>query len=122
MRTVYVAGVGSTSFGRLSDSVVSLGVRAAKAALTESGIDRKQIGALYLGNFVSGLLTGQEVLAGLVADQLGLSQIPCTKVEGACASGGIAFRHAYLSVAMGLCDAALAVGCEKMTHADLSLI
>ncbi len=118
MRTVYVAGVGSTSFGRLSDSVASLGVRAAKAALTESGIDRRQIGALYLGNFVSGLLTGQEVLAGLVADQLGLPQIPCTKVEGACASGGIAFRHAYLSVAMGLCDAVLAVGCEKMTHAD----
>jgi acetyl-CoA C-acetyltransferase len=118
MRTVYVAGVGSTIFGRLSGSATSLGVRAAKDALTESGVDRRQIGALYLGNFVSGPLTGQEVLAGLVADQLGLAQIPCTKVEGACASGGIAFRHAYLSVAMGLCDAALAVGCEKMTHAD----
>jgi acetyl-CoA C-acetyltransferase len=122
MRTVYVAGVGSTTFGRLSESVVSLGVRAAKAALTESAIDCKQIGALYLGNFVSGLLTGQEVLAGLVADQLGLPQIPCTKVEGACASGGIAFRHAYLSVAMGLCDAALAVGCEKMTHAETASV
>lgn len=122
MRTVYVAGVGSTIFGRLSGSATSLGVRAAKDALTESGVDRRQIGALYLGNFVSGPLTGQEVLAGLVADQLGLAQIPCTKVEGACASGGIAFRHAYLSVAMGLCDAALAVGCEKMTHADTASV
>ena len=63
-------------------------------------------------------MSGQEVLAGIVADELGLDNIPCTKVEGACASGGIAFRHAVLSVAAGLCDAALVVGVEKMTHAS----
>jgi acetyl-CoA C-acetyltransferase len=39
-------------------------------------------------------------------------------MEGACASGGIAFRHAYLAVASGTCDVALAVGVEKMTHAE----
>jgi acetyl-CoA C-acetyltransferase len=76
------------------------------------------VGSLYLGNFISGPLTGQEVLAGLVADSLSLPQIPCSKMEGACASGGIAFRHAYLAVASGTCDVALAVGVEKMTHAD----
>lgn len=119
MRQVLIAGVGSTPFGRLGEvAIQSLAIRAADAAIRESGIDRKQVGALYLGNFVSGPLTGQEVLAGLVADGLGLGQIPCTKVEGACASGGIAFRHAYLAVASGMCDAALAVGVEKMTHAD----
>ena len=79
---------------------------------------RKEIGAVYLGNFIAGPLSGQEVLAGIVADELGLENIPCTKVEGACASGGIAFRHAVLSVAAGLCDAALVVGVEKMTHAS----
>jgi acetyl-CoA C-acetyltransferase len=119
MRKVLVGGIGSTTFGRHGDTVIqSLAIRAADAAIRESGIDRSDIGALYLGNFVSGPLTGQEVLAGLVADGLGLAQIPCTKVEGACASGGIAFRHAYLAVASGLCDVALAVGVEKMTHAD----
>jgi len=119
MRQVLIAGIGSTPFGRHSEiAIQSLAIRAADAAIRESGIDRKKVGALYLGNFVSGPLTGQEVLAGLVADGLGLGQIPCTKVEGACASGGIAFRHAYLAVASGMCDAALAVGVEKMTHAD----
>lgn len=119
MRQVLVAGIGSTTFGRHGDMAIqSLAIRAADAAIRESGLDRKEIGALYLGNFVSGPLTGQEVLAGLVADGLGLGQVPCTKVEGACASGGIAFRHAYLAVASGLCDVALAVGVEKMTHAD----
>ena len=71
-----------------------------------------------LGNFVAGPLVGQEVLAGLVADGLGLGQIPCTKVEGACASGGIAFRHASLAISTGACDVAIAVGVEKMTGAD----
>lgn len=119
MRDVLVAGIGSTTFGKHPDvAIQALAIRAADAAIRDSGLDRKEVGALYLGNFVSGPLTGQEVLAGLVADGLGLAQVPCTKVEGACASGGIAFRHAYLAVASGLCDVALAVGVEKMTHAD----
>lgn len=119
MRKVLVAGVGSTSFGRHPDTAIeTLAIRAADAAIRETGIDRAEVGAVYLGNFVAGPLLGQEVLAGLVADGLGLGQVPCTKVEGACASGGIAFRHAYLAVAHGLCDVALAVGVEKMTHAD----
>ncbi|QRG09328.1 thiolase domain-containing protein [Xanthobacter dioxanivorans] len=123
MRSVFVAGVGSTAFGRHPDiAIEALAVRAADAAIRESGLDRAEVGALYLGNFVAGPLLGQEVLAGLVADGLGLPQIPCTKVEGACASGGIAFRHAYLAVATGMCDVALAVGAEKMTHADTAAV
>jgi len=122
MREVLVAGIGSTLFGRHKETdIQTLAIRAADAAIRDSGLARSEVGALYLGNFVSGSLTGQEVLAGLVADGLGLPQIPCTKVEGACASGGIAFRHAYLAVASGQCDVALAVGVEKMTHADTAM-
>src|SRR5918999_3211183 len=118
MRGVSVIGVGSTRFGRHGEtSIEDLGIEAAAEAIADAGVERREIGALYLGNFVAGSLTGQEVLAGLVADGLGLENIPCTKVEGACASGGIAFRHAWLSIASGLCDAALVVGVEKMTHA-----
>jgi acetyl-CoA acetyltransferase len=106
MNTVYIAGTGSTRFGRHSDTTIeALAVDAAARAIVESGIDRSRIGAVYLGNFVSGPLNGKEVLAGLVAEQLGLQGIPCTKVEGACASGGIAMRHACLMVASGMCDA-----------------
>ncbi|GGC77410.1 thiolase C-terminal domain-containing protein [Chelatococcus reniformis] len=123
MRRVLVAGIGSTPFGRHGDATItSLALHAAGAAIAESGLDRARIGSLYLGNFIAGPLTGQEVLAGLVADGLGLAQIPCTKVEGACASGGIAFRHAYLAIATGLCDVAIAVGAEKMSHADTASV
>ena len=115
MRNVLVAGIGSTTFGRHTEvDIQVLASRAADAAIRDSGLSRDAVGALYLGNFISGPLTGQEVLAGLVADSLGLPQIPCSKMEGACASGGIAFRHAYLAVASGTCDVALAVGVEKL--------
>ena len=121
MNAVDVVGIGSTRFGKLPQyDVVQLGVEAAEAAIRDSGLERERIGAVYLGNFISGPLTGQEVLAGLVADHLGLGNVACTKVEGACASGGIAFRHAYLAVASGLCDVALAVGVEKMSSASTS--
>jgi len=123
MRDVDVVGIGSTVFGKHpNESIESLAIKAATTALNDSGLSRQSIGAVYLGNFMSGPLAGQEVLAGLVADELGLPNIPSTKVEGACASGGIAFRHAYLAVASGQCDVAIAIGVEKMTHAPSDLL
>jgi acetyl-CoA C-acetyltransferase len=119
MRPAMITGIGSTLFAKHEGrGIESLAVEAANAALERAGVERSEIGAVYLGNFIAGPLTGQEVLAGLVADELGLGPVPCTKVEGACASGGIAFRHAVLAVQAGLCDAALVVGVEKMTHAS----
>ena len=120
MRDVSILGVGSTRFGRHGETAIDdLAADAAREALADAGVEPERVGALYLGNFVGGMLTGQETLAGLVGEAAGLAgNVPCTKVEGACASGGIAFRHACLAVAAGLADAALAVGVEKMTHAS----
>ena len=119
MRKVSIVGVDSTPFARHDDIAIDdLAAQSARAAIVQAGIEPQRIGALYLGNFVSGMLTGQEVLAGLVGEAIGLGNVPCTKVEGACASGGIAFRHACLAVAAGITDAAIAVGVEKMTHAS----
>ena len=118
MRDIVIAGIGSTSFGQHPNiSARELSAKATAEAIYDSGLLSKQIGALYLGNFISGPLSGQEVLAGLVSNELGLGSIPATKVEGACASGGIAFRHACLAVSSGMTDAAIAVGVEKMSHA-----
>lgn len=124
MREVFVAGVGSTTFGKHPDvSIESLAANAAAQAILESGVERGRIGALYLGNFISGPLNGKEVLAGIVAERVGLpGNIPCTKVEGACASGGIAFRHAWMAIASGMCDAVLVVGVEKMSHASTAQV
>jgi acetyl-CoA C-acetyltransferase len=95
--------------------IVELAVSACREALAESRVPREKIQALYLGNFVGERLAGQGALAGLVANRLGLTGIPATKVEGACASGGIALRHGVLGIALGLYDFVLVVGVEKMT-------
>ena len=76
------SGVGSTKFGKLENlSATELATTAALQAIDEANFEVAEIGAIYLGNFVSGFLTGQEVLAGLVADKLGISGVPATKVE-----------------------------------------
>ena len=69
----------------------------------------------FLGNFAGPSFTGQNHLAPFVSTALGMTGIPSTRVEGACASSGSAFFHAVQSVAAGLYDVAMVVGVEKMT-------
>ncbi len=116
VRDVSIAGVGSTSFGKLPDhDIVELATEACRAALADSGIPRERVQALYVGNFIGERLADQGALAPIVARRLGLDGIPATKVEAACASGGIALRHGYLLAAAGVHDVVLVVGVEKMS-------
>ncbi len=116
MRTVAIIGVASTPFGKLEGmGIVELAVSACREALAEARVPREKIQAFYLGNFVGERLASQGALAGLVATRLGLTGIPATKVEGACASGGIALRQGVLVIALGLYDFVLVAGVEKMT-------
>jgi acetyl-CoA C-acetyltransferase len=118
MRSVSVIGIGSTNFGRLEGwSLVDMACEAANEAIADAGVPREKIQAFYLGNFGSGILVGQETIAPKIGYQLGLGTIPATKVEGACASAGIALRHGFLLVATGLADIVLVAGAEKMTSA-----
>jgi acetyl-CoA C-acetyltransferase len=116
---VFIAGVGQTpvtkdhrSRGRY------LGAAAVEAALVDADIDRQAIGALYVGNMLSGLLANQQQLGGLIADYAGLTGIEALTIEAACASGGAAVRVAYQAVAGGLYDAVAVCGVERMTHVE----
>ena len=114
MRDVAVIGVGMTKFGELwSKSIKDIFVEAALKAIENANVDH--IDSMYVGSMSSGLFVGQEHLGAVMADYLGMSPIPATRVESACASGGIAFRQAYLEVASGASDIVLAGGVEKMT-------
>ena len=116
MRDVSIAGIGSTPFGKLPDQgIVELATEACRAALDDSGIPRDRVQALYLGNFIGERLAHQGALAPIVARRLGLDGIPATKVEAACASGGIALRHGHLMVSAGIHDVVLVAGVEKMS-------
>jgi acetyl-CoA C-acetyltransferase len=119
MRDVAIVGIGSTPFGKLEgQTIVDLAVGACHDALADAHMERAKVQAFYLGNFVGERLAGQGSLAPLVAGRLGLGGIPATKVEGACASGGIALRHGVLGIALGLYDVVLVAGAEKMTSSS----
>ena len=113
MRDVAIAGVGMTRFGELWDqSLRDLFAEAALAAINEAGVDH--IDSMYIGAMSAGLFNGQEHIASLLADYLGMPGIPATHVESACASGGLAVRQAFIEVASGMSDIVLAGGVEKM--------
>lgn len=119
MRKVSIIGIGSTKFGKLEGvGIKELAAQACLEALADANLPREKVQAFYLGNYIAERLVGQGSLAPMAASALGLKRIPTTKVEGACASGGIAFRHAYLLVALGLYDFVLACGVEKMTSVE----
>ena len=116
MNKVAVVGVGMSKFGELWDkSIRDLVIEAGLNAMKDANIDGGEIQALYGGTMASGRLLGQEHVSALIVDAMGLTPIPATRVEGACASGGLAFRNAFFSVASGMYDTVVVGGVEKMT-------
>lgn len=114
MREVAVVAAGMTPFGELwRSSLQDLFVDAALEALRNGRADT--VDAVYVGNMAGGQFVGQEHLGPLLADHLGFRGVAATRVESACASGGVALRAAFLDVASGMNDLVLAVGVEKMT-------
>ncbi|WP_224447954.1 thiolase domain-containing protein [Haloprofundus salilacus] len=118
MKDVCIVGMGTTEFGVLDEGIKELGITAVARALRSCDVDREDVDALYLGNFVAGMLEGQETLAPLVADSVGLVGVPTMKTEGACASSGIAFRQAYQAIRTGVHDVVVVAGVERMTNAE----
>lgn len=117
MRDVAVIGLGMMKWGELWDkSLRHLFVEAALSAIDDAGVDK--IDAIYAGCMSSGLFVGQEHIGAILADYLGLAPIPGTRVESACASGGLAFRCGLMDVASGMNDIVLVGGVEKMTDVD----
>ena len=119
MRDVYIVGVGQTPVSKETDGLGSIrGTAAVRAALANAHVEPELVGALYVGNMMSGLLANQQQLGGLVADYAGLRGIEALTVEAACASGGAAARVGYLAVAGGAHDIVVVCGLERMTHVD----
>lgn len=108
---VFVAGVGMIKFGRYPDKdVAQLGGEAALLALGDAGVTMRDVQMLAAGClFQANAMVGQRIL-----QQIGQTGIPVVNVSNACATGSTAFREAWLSIASGECDIALAVGVEQM--------
>src|SRR5690242_8297351 len=111
MRDVYVAGVAMIRFGRYPDrDVPDLGAEVVLLALKDAGLGMRDVEMMAAGClFQANAMVGQRVL-----QEVGQTGIPVVNVANACATGSTAFREAWMAVASGMHDVALAVGVEQM--------
>jgi acetyl-CoA acetyltransferase len=112
--------VGAHATGKFTEKPLKeMAYTAIWGALEDAGVKPADINVAYFGNSLGGLLTGQEGIRGQVALQhSGITGIPIVNVENACASAATALRGAWLEVASGAADVAIAVGAEKMFVGD----
>lgn len=120
MKKVAVIGVGHSKFGVRSDvSLQELAFEAVKPALQDSKASRKDLELVMVG--CAGF-SHEWLPAVAIAEYLGLSWSGLVRCEAACASGSAAFYAAYLAIASGQCDLALAIGIEKMNDVDTNTV
>jgi acetyl-CoA C-acetyltransferase len=114
MRDVAIIGIGQTKVSEHWDkSLKELATEAILSAIKDAQVER--VDSLYIGNMLSGELTGQAHLGALVSDFAGLRGVEAVKIEAACGSGAAALRIGYMAVAGELSDFVVVVGVEKMT-------
>lgn len=118
-RDVAIVGAGMSPFGAFpGKSTRDLFVDAflEMRSSVDKDFDPRDIEAVYIGNYSSDLFEGQGHVAPLMTDWVGLTPLPATRIENACASGGTALRQAIIAIASGLYDVVLVGGIEKMTN------
>jgi acetyl-CoA C-acetyltransferase len=114
MKKVAILGIGQIKVDEIWDkSLREIGGEAAFLAMQDAGVDK--VDALYVGNMLSSMVSGQNQLGTFFGDWIGLWKQEAVKIEAACGSGAAAFRSALMAVASGDVESALVVGVEKMT-------
>ena len=121
-RGVAMVGAGMSKFGAfpgLTSRDLFVDAYLEMKDSVDKGFDPKEIQAIYHGNFSSDQFEKQSHLSPILANWIGLSPIPATRIEDACASGGVAIRQAALAIASGEYDMVLVGGVEKMTDLNI---
>ncbi|HLF04711.1 MAG TPA: beta-ketoacyl synthase N-terminal-like domain-containing protein [Dehalococcoidia bacterium] len=117
-RPVSIVGAGMSQFGAFRDltsrDLFAVAFQDLQAHL-DQGIDVTDIQCAYVGNYSSDLFEGQGHTGPILADWLGMTPTPITRIENACASSGSALREGIMAIASGLYDVVLVGGVEKMT-------
>jgi acetyl-CoA acyltransferase len=91
---------------------------AVNGALKNTGVDADSVEKAWIGNFCGELFSNQGHLgAAVVGANPGLMHKPVMRVEGACASGGLAFSSAVDAI-QGGADVTMVVGAEVQTSAS----
>ena len=107
---------GHPDFGRKRNPTIDEHLhRAAIGALARAGVAPEAVQKGFVGNFTGEIFARQGHLgAVLAAAHPGLALKPFSRVEGACASGGLALAAGLDSISAG-CDVVLVTGVEVQT-------
>lgn len=117
MEDVYVVAVGRIPALKANAGSLECMAASAIAQLFEPQIaEPEEVGALYVGNMLSGILSQQQLLAPLIAQHAGLSGCEAVTTEAACASGAAAMRLGFMAVASGQHSVVVVVGVEQMSR------
>eukprot|EP00128_Syssomonas_multiformis_P013775 Colp12_sorted_trinity150504_noHs@24276 len=119
-RDVVVVSIARTPVGKLSGSLASLtapklGAHAISNALKRSGIDKKHIEEVFMGNVVSAGIGQAPARQAVIYAGLELGT-EATTINKVCASGMKAVMLSALSISSGYRDVTIAGGMESMSN------
>jgi acetyl-CoA C-acetyltransferase len=117
---INIIGHHITKFGEHWDrDAKDLMQEAVLESVRQAGIDPGEIEAVFVANKAGGSFHGQRHLNAL-ASQLFEHHPPSMRIEGACASGGLAVLAAEYALLSGQYQTVMVVGVEKMTDVSAS--
>ena len=108
---VAILGVGMHPWGKWGRNFVEYGVKAARDALADAGIDWNDVGFIAGGETIRNGYPGF-VAGGAIASALGFNGAQVGSSYGACASGSQAISMARAQILSGMTDVALVVGAD----------
>ncbi len=114
-RKVAVVAAGHSKFGKRYDATMRELCAEAYKPIYDAGVTQDKIDATVL-SYAASQFTGQGAGSALIADYLGLQNVPHLRVESACATGTASLRTAWGMVAAGLYDVMLVLGVEQMNR------
>ncbi|MBN2158405.1 MAG: thiolase family protein [Spirochaetes bacterium] len=117
MSRIYIIGSGMIRFNKYPEgSVMGMAHEAINLALSDAGLEKKDIQAGFFSNTFWGMFSNQHsIRAQVVFRNMGIDKIPATSVENACAGASTALNLAYTGIRAGMYDVAIAVGSEKIS-------
>jgi len=119
-RKVAIIGAGMSKFGQWypikqnRDLFQDALIEAIKSV--DKNFNMKEVEEVFVGNFTADLFNHEAHIAPLMAQLAGLNPKPASRFESACASSGLALRHAVINVASGMNDLVMVAGIETMTE------
>jgi len=114
-RKVAVVAAGHSKFGKRYDATMRELCAEAYKPIYDAGVTQDKIDATVL-SYAASQFTGQGAGSALMADYLGLQNVPHLRVESACTTGTASLRAAWGMVAAGLYDVMLVLGVEQMNR------